>query len=87
MNPDTNAESSDESTSRRHLIKSGLFAGVVGILGFGAGSASAQSEPSGEVGTQANPWSRIYATMVAFVARDSDPSSPADGTLWYNEDP
>ena len=67
----------------------GVLAGALGIAAFGAaggyfaGGAAAQSSPSGTVGTASNPYLRAYVDRVAFVYT-SDPSSPADGTLWYN---
>ena len=78
-------DNSDETDSTRR----GLLVGVAGLGAaglFGAGRASAESAPEGEVGRESNPYLRAHVDRVRFVGRTSDPSSPADGTGWYRED-
>lgn len=80
---DDETDASDSRTRRNVLVGlAGL--GAAGV--FGAGRASAQASASGEVGTPSNPYLRAYIDTVNFTARTTDPSSPADGTLWYNQD-
>lgn len=82
----TEGEQTDRegSTSRRALL-TGL-AGLGAAGAFATGRASAQSTPSGEIGTSGNPYLRAYINEQVYVGRTSDPSSPADGTHWYRED-
>lgn len=73
-----------ETSTRRNLLVSVAGLGAAGL--FGAGRASAQSTPSGEIGTSSNPYLRAYVNRKVFEARTSDPSSPEDGTQWYRGD-
>lgn len=45
----------EEMPSRRGFIQGGTAAAVLGALGFGAGSATAQTQAAGQVGTENNP--------------------------------
>jgi hypothetical protein len=80
-------ETTDDETdrTRRNVLVSVAGLGALG-LGFGAGQASGQSAPDGEIGTSSNPYLRAWIDRQVFVGRTSDPSSPADGTMWYRED-
>lgn len=75
------------NADRRSVVKATLLAGAASVIGFGAGNASASSSPSGEIGTDTAPFETAYLSSMTFVGRDSDPSDPDDGMLWYNEDP
>lgn len=77
------AEDNEEldSASRRQLLAA-VGVAAAGATGYFAGSASAAT-PAGTVGTSTNPYLRAYVDTIAFVDT-SDPSSPDDGTLWYN---
>lgn len=80
------ADETDTTTSRRGFLGAvvAAVATVSALVGYGAGTAEAAT-PSGEVGTAAEPFRRAYADRMVFVPRTTDPSSPANGTLWYNE--
>lgn len=71
--------------TRRDVIK-GLATASLGAAGMYAmsGGASAQTLGSGEIASQANPALRVYVNRVHFVDLGSDPSSPDDGSMWYN---
>lgn len=73
-----------ETSTRRNLLVGVAGLGAAGL--FGAGRASAQSTPSGEIGTSSNPYLRAYVDRKVFTNRTSDPSSPEDGTQWYRSD-
>lgn len=78
-------ENSDETErTRRNVLVGVAGLGAAGL--FGAGRASAQSTPDGEVGTSSNPYVRAYIDRKVFTNRTSDPSTPADGTQWYRSD-
>lgn len=82
-------QASENVIDRRQFMAAG--AGAVlgsGMIGYAAGEAEADSAtaPSGTVGSASDPFERIYADRLVFVERTSDPSSPADGTIWYNSD-
>lgn len=80
------ATNDDEQTgvSRRNVLVG--IAGLGAAGAFSAGRASAQSAPSGEIGTSSNPYLRAYVNRKVFTGRTSDPSSPSDGTQWYRSD-
>ena len=79
-------EQSDEIElgRRRLLAASGLAA--AGAAGYMTGRASAQSSPSGTFpASGSDPLLKIRADRIRLVPRSSDPSSPNDGELWYND--
>lgn len=80
--------SDDDTTESAQTTRRGIMAALlaaVGLGGFYAGSATADDgSASGQVGTSAEPALHIYTESVVFHERTSDPSSPDDGTMWYN---
>jgi hypothetical protein len=79
---DTKPETDDASTTRRALLAA-LGAAGLGASGYFVGSASAA--PSGTFPeTTDDPLLKLRADRLRLVPRSSDPSSPDDGTLWYN---
>lgn len=68
-------------TTRRTVL--GSVAGSVGLY-LTLGTAAGQTTGSGEIASQANPALRVYVNRVHFVDLGSAPSSPPDGTMWYN---
>jgi len=75
----------DADSVKRRAVLTGLAGlGAAGV--FAAGNATAQTTPSGEIGTPSNPYLRAYIDRKVFVARTSDPSAPQDGTQWYRGD-
>jgi hypothetical protein len=82
MSNDTNTNDGDASTTRRALMGAVAAAGL-GASGFFAGRASAA--PTGTFpATGDDPLLKLRADRLRLVPRTSDPSSPDDGTLWYN---
>lgn len=79
---DDNPDETDRT--RRNVLVGVAGLGVAGL--FGAGRASAQTSPSGEIGTSSNPYLRAHIDRQRYVGRTSDPSTPSDGTNWYRED-
>lgn len=79
-------EDEEEGTSRRTLLKGGILAGAVGILGWTIGAAGEGATPQGQVGTAANPYEIAYVDTLNYLPRDSDPSDPDDGETWYRGD-
>jgi len=80
----TDHESDDqtETLTRRRLIAATATA-AVGAAGFATGRASA--DPSGVYPVSGeDPLLKLRADRIVLVERSSDPSSPADGELWYN---
>jgi hypothetical protein len=79
----------DDNTDETQSTRRNVLVGVAGLGAaglFGAGRASAQSTPEGEVGTSSNPYLRAYIDRKVFTNRTTDPSTPADGTQWYRSD-
>jgi len=81
---DTNDTDEEHSTARRAVLTGLAGLGAAGV--FGAGRASAQSTPEGQVGTDTNPYLVAHMERLQFSARTSDPSSPSDGLVWYRGD-
>jgi len=78
-------DNSDEMDRTRRKVLVGVAGlGAAGL--FGAGRASAQSAPEGDIGTSSNPYLRAHINRQRYVPRTSDPSSPAEGTNWYRGD-
>lgn len=72
------------STTRR-----GVLAALLGALVYGLGwlsSAVTAQTASGQISNASEPAENVYVERVHLSPRTSDPSSPADGTMWYNED-
>lgn len=69
-----------------HPTRRDVIASIIGGAGLYAllGKAQAQTTGSGEIASQANPALRVYVERVHFVDLGSDPSSPTDGSMWYN---
>jgi len=80
----TDNNSGETERTRRNVLVGVAGLGAAGL--FGAGRASAQSTPDGEIGTSSNPYLRAYIDRKVFTNRTSDPSTPADGTQWYRSD-
>jgi len=78
---DTNPND-EESTTRRALLT------AIGIAGAGAAGhfvGTAQAAPTGTFPAATDdPLLKLRADRLRLVPRSSDPSSPDDGTLWYN---
>lgn len=68
-------------TTRRSVL--GSIVGGVALYGV-LGKASAQTTGTGEIASQANPALRVYVNRVHFVDLGSEPSSPGDGSMYYN---
>jgi len=85
MTQDTNTNTNDEeaSTTRRALLAATAAAGV-GASGFFAGRASAAPTGTFPAATD-DALLKLRADRLRLVPRTSDPSSPDNGTLWYNE--
>lgn len=81
--PETD-DSDDQSTTRRGIL-AGVIAAVMYGLGWLTGGVTAQTSTSGNIASASEPAEYVYVERVHVVARTSDPSSPDDGTLWYNE--
>jgi len=82
-----NSDPDEDPDSTRRGFLGALVAGVAtvaGLAGYGVGQAEAAT-PAGDVGTAANPFETGYFDTVNWKARTTDPSSPADGTEWFNE--
>jgi len=82
----TDGESDEQRLSRRRVIASAAGLAAAGAAGVSfAGSATA--EPSGTFpSTSDDALELIRADRVRLVGRNSDPSSPDDGTMWYRGD-
>lgn len=79
----TENDSGEATISRRTMLTGAFGLAAAGSAGFFVGQVQA-ADPAGEVGTSTNPYLRAYVDRMVFTPRSSDPSSPADGTLWYN---
>lgn len=77
-------ESATETITRRALLA------AVGIAGAGASGyfvGTAEAAPTGTFPASSDdPLLRLRADRLRLVPRTSDPSSPDDGTLWYNSE-
>jgi hypothetical protein len=81
-NEETETSTDEPTLSRRRLIAATATA-AVGAAGFATGRASA--DPSGVYPIASeDPLLKVRADRIVLVERQSDPSSPADGELWYN---
>jgi nitrous oxide reductase len=75
-----------QSATRRQLLRASAVAGAGAIsLTAATGSASAQSGTL-QATSSGDPLLKIRADQMVLTGRTSDPSSPADGTLWYRSD-
>lgn len=75
----------EHDVSRRMVLAGAAGLAAAGASGYLVGNTTAQTaDPVGEVGTSSNPYLIAFVDRMHFVARSSDPSSPADGTIWYN---
>jgi len=70
--------------SRRQVTKAAGIALAGAVGGAAVASQTVEAAPSGEIGTSANPLLQTHVDRLVFNERTSDPSSPADGELWYN---
>lgn len=77
-------DSENNETSRRAFLTGIVGLGAAGL--FGAGRASAQSAPSGTVGTPTNPYLVAYVDRVNMQPRTSNPSSAEEGTMIFRGD-
>lgn len=78
-----NKGSVDKEISRRSLLTAAGVAGA-GALGYYTGTAKANPTGTYPVSGE-DPLLKIRADQIELVARQSDPSSPSDGTMWYND--
>jgi hypothetical protein len=81
MSENTNTDD-DASTTRRALLAATAAAGL-GASGHFVGSARAAPTGTWPEATD-DPLLKLRADRVRLVPRSSDPSSPDDGTVWYN---
>jgi hypothetical protein len=85
-NTDQDQEPEDGGTS--DVTRRAILGGTVAILGTGGWLAyaveRAKAAAAGVIGTSTNPYTRAYVTTVNFEDLGADPSSPDDGTMWYN---
>lgn len=84
----TEQSDTTDSTDNDHTRRA-ILAGAAGIASIGATgllTQAAAADPAGQVGTSADPYQHIYMDTASFVGRTTDPSSPADGTIWYRSD-
>lgn len=83
----TDDETTDgDGTSRRRVLTwtGGTVLAAYGV-GHYSGRATAQTTPSGTFPADTDdPLLKIRTDRIEHVPRSSDPSSPDDGTLWYN---
>jgi len=77
-------ESENSDTSRRAVLAGVAGLGAAGL--FGAGHASAQTAPEGNVGTPTNPYLVAYVDRVNMQPRTGNPSSPENGTMIFRSD-
>jgi hypothetical protein len=75
------SETDPELTRRALLAATG--AAAVGAAGYATGRASAAPTDVYPVSGE-DPLLKIRADRIVLIERTSDPSSPSDGTLWYN---
>jgi len=69
---------------RRELLAAAAGVATVGAAGYMTGRASAA--PSGTFPVSSDPaLVKLRADRIRLVPRSSDPSSPSDGTMWYND--
>lgn len=78
----------DESAraTRRDVLAVAAGVAAAGAAGYYTGTATAShgTTPSGEVGSASEPFLRVHTDRLVLHERTTDPSSPADGELWYN---
>lgn len=72
------------SVSRRQVTKAAGIALAGAVGGAAVASQTVEAAPSGEIGTASNPLLQTHVDRLVLNERTSDPSSPADGELWYN---
>jgi len=72
------------AVSRRQLTKAAGIALAGAVGGAAVASQTAEAAPAGEIGTSSNPLLQTHVDRLVLNERTSDPSSPADGELWYN---
>lgn len=74
--------------TRRDVLKvsSGavLAGGALVIGGSGNAAASHGGGTSGDVASASEPALRVFVDTWHFHERTSDPSSPSNGSMWYN---
>lgn len=70
--------------TRRGVIATAATAAGLGAAGYYSGKAAAQTTGSGEIASQSNPALRVYVNRVHLVDLGSEPSSPGDGSIYYN---
>lgn len=81
---------SGEANEQREMSRRAVLATAVGIAGAGAAghlsgrAAASDGSASGQIGTAAKPALRVYVDTFHFHERTTDPSSPANGSMWYN---
>jgi hypothetical protein len=81
MSENTNTDD-DASTTRRALLTAIGIAGA-GASGHFTGRASAAPTGTWPEATD-DPLLKLRTDRLRLVPRSSDPSSPDDGTVWYN---
>jgi len=70
--------------SRRQVTKAAGIALAGAVGGAAVASQTAEAAPAGEIGTSLSPLLQTHVDRLVLNERTSDPSSPADGELWYN---
>lgn len=89
-NPDTETDAvslADLGLTRRQFILATGYLAMGATLGGAVVQAlaeTASADPSGQRGTASDPLELVYTDQLVLHERTSDPSSPANGTLWYN---
>lgn len=78
-------EAEQSGISRRGVIRTGglTVAGLAALL-FASDPAAAAPTGTFPVSTS-DPLLKVRADRLRLVPRTSDPSSPDDGTMWFNE--
>jgi len=79
-------ELTESEYRRREVLAAAVGVATVGAAGYMTGRASGQNSPTGTFPVSSDPaLLKLRADRLRLVPRSSDPSSPDDGTMWYND--
>lgn len=73
--------------TRRDVLVGGtalLAGGALVVGGSGGAAASHGGGTSGDIASAATPALHVFVDTFHFHERTTDPSSPSNGTMWYN---